>query len=542
MITPVFTITQDPNLVIIVIKTPYIKVSDIELYCEGSDFTFYAKPYYLRLHFPGNLVDDDRVNASYDIAAGEMNLKIPKETPGMEFPDLDLLTKLLAPKSVKKIPEKPLIEVIEGDNNDEVNHENNEFIRLFEKENEQKLYEDNNEDFLIRELNSESNNNHNEKQKSKPLIQEIFDGKINDENEAKRIYNLLEEGKIFIKAVYKLIQYLTLNLYLANAYDWELPQQELLSTAKYGFNGLYSGYFMHVQETCNEIIDITNPEKSTPESRRKDRINAENNKFDPDHYIADFMSAEEIKYLIKSKTLWWKELKRLQNNDKNETTVNETVSTIERQDTSAPPTTNDVTNDVLAVLKFTEKENMIMRNLPNKQYLLENIESIYYGLVDLLFAYSYNHRVFEGENTVESAWIIGKISPTISCLEQFNSLEEIMKTLYRRSLAYPLRRNYELTEKCQDDVYVLFKLGRRAILKVLLELKDLFDHHDVYYIYSKIWLDDYCIWCQTKASDKIIRSLAHKLHHYKVLKSDIGWNLEEYEQIALEDAQDQAII
>lgn len=42
---------------------------------------------------------------------------------------------------------------------------------------------------------------------------------------------------------------------------------------------------MHIQETCNEIIDITDPERSTPESRRQDRINAENSKFDPDHYM-----------------------------------------------------------------------------------------------------------------------------------------------------------------------------------------------------------------------------------------------------------------
>jgi len=147
--------------------------------------------------------------------------------------------------------------------------------------------------------------------------------------------------------------------------------------------------------------------------------------------------------------------------------------------------------------------------------------------------------VFEGENTVESPWMIGKISPTISCFEQFNSIEETMKVLYRRSLVYPWYRNYELTKKCQEDVYDLLKLGKRAILKVLLELKDLFDHHDVYYVYSKISFDDYCIWCQTKASDKAIRSLAHKLHHHKVLKSDIGWHLEEYEHLALEDAQEQ---
>lgn len=58
------------------------------------------------------------------------------------------------------------------------------------------------------------------------------------------------------------------------------------------------------------------------------------------------------------------------------------------------------------------------------QDLIENVGSIYYGLIDLLFAYSYNYRVFEGENTVESPWMIGKISPTISCLEV--SLDKII--------------------------------------------------------------------------------------------------------------------
>src|SRR2546430_3492843 len=125
---------------------------------------------------------DDHINASYDITAGEMNIKIPKETPGEEFPDLDLLTKLLAPKSINKVPEKPLIEVM-GDNDD---HENDD--ELFD--DEQKLYEtNNNNDFLIRELNSNTNNdvNHvNEEKKFKPLIQEIFGDEI----------NLLEKGNI----------------------------------------------------------------------------------------------------------------------------------------------------------------------------------------------------------------------------------------------------------------------------------------------------------------------------------------------------------
>ncbi|CAG8833511.1 46429_t:CDS:2, partial [Gigaspora margarita] len=290
-------------------------------------------------------------------------------------------------------------------------------------------------------------------------------------------------------------------------------------TASYGFNGLYSGYFTHVLGTRNEIIDITDVEKSTFESRRQDRIKAENDKFDPDHYIADFMDVQEIKRLIKYKTNWAKLLKQIQAIKNNASVEDDKKSLCDDiiESKSASIATNDENNkDNDIILKFTEKETSMMMNLPNKSC-------------------NYNHRIYEGEITVESAWTIGKLSPTISCLEEFNSLEETIIALFRRSLAYPWRRNFELSEKCLGDVYILLKLGRRAILKVLLEMKDIFDHHDIYYVYSNIWLDDYCIWCQTKASDKFIRLLAHNIHHSKVPKSSIGWHLEEYEQLALED-------
>ena len=45
------------------------------------------------------------------------------------------------------------------------------------------------------------------------------------------------------------------------------------------------------------------------------------------------MSVEEIRHLIKLKTIWWKGLKQLQENNKNEDKVGETKSTIEKQDT-----------------------------------------------------------------------------------------------------------------------------------------------------------------------------------------------------------------
>lgn len=75
-------------------------------------------------------------------------------------------------------------------------------------------------------------------------------------------------------------------------------------------------------------------------------------------------------------------------------------------------------------------------------------------------------------------------------------MKDVIISCYRRALTYPLYRNVALCEKVLQDVYIMFKLGKRAILKALLDMKYLFDHHDVYYVYSKIFLDDYCVWIQ----------------------------------------------
>lgn len=48
MITPAFELTQDPDFLTIVIKVPYARASEFDVYFEGEDFKFYAKPYFLR--------------------------------------------------------------------------------------------------------------------------------------------------------------------------------------------------------------------------------------------------------------------------------------------------------------------------------------------------------------------------------------------------------------------------------------------------------------------------------------------------------------
>ena len=156
---------------------------------------------------------------------------------------------------------------------------------------------------------------------------------------------------------------------------------------------------------------------------------------------------------------------------------------------------------------------------------------IYLGLVDLMFAYSYNLRTTEGENTVESAWTMCKLSGTLSCFEQFKHLKDTLTCCLRRCLTYPLYRNFELCNKVLKDVTILFKLGKRALLKALLEMQRLVGRHDTLYVLDRVWITDYCVWIQ-KASDKRIKSLASELNHYEVSKGDAGFELTEYEGLA----------
>ncbi|RUS24233.1 SHQ1 protein-domain-containing protein [Jimgerdemannia flammicorona] len=470
MITPAFTVEQDENSIIITINAPHIRAQDVEIFVEGNEFKFYLQPYFLRLNLPGNIIEDDRASASYDVASGKVTARLPKETPGEHFPDLDLLTKLLARKGETLVGEskmeaskarKPLIEVIGG-----------ESIEMESGETEMDV----------------------------------------------------EEGIEF---------------------DWEIPQelprQDIITNTYYGFNSQYNGFFTHVQETMNEVNDVEDPERSTPESRRRNRIEKEDRKFDDEYYLGDFINDEEIQSALKYKTVWWRDLRRIQKLTKEkeeDQSLNATKAPFIQEVTT--PADHDVmaidmnklriADENESLIPFTERDQELMRGLPNKEYLIQNEKSIYLGLVDILFAYSYNHRITEGDNTVESAWTIGKLSPTISCLEQFTTLKETITACYRRALAFPLYRHYALCDKVLQDVYVLLRLGKRAALKALLETRDLLDHHDVYYVYSKVWLEDYCVWIQG-ASDKVVRTLAHELHYFSMAKGEMGWYLEDLEKL-----------
>lgn len=115
MITPRFTLSQTDDFVIAHIDAPYVKFSEGEMYMEGNEFSFFCKPYHLKLYFSSEVIEDGSETASYDVDTGKFEVKIPKTEKGTVFKDLDMLTKIMTPlKSEQHVKASALIEVLDN--------------------------------------------------------------------------------------------------------------------------------------------------------------------------------------------------------------------------------------------------------------------------------------------------------------------------------------------------------------------------------------------------------------------------------------------
>ncbi|KAG5456171.1 MAG: hypothetical protein BJ554DRAFT_4161 [Olpidium bornovanus] len=197
-ITPDFTVSQDEEgpwapgrgFVILRVRAPHVRAQQVELAVDGRQVKFHARPFFLSLTLPGEVVEDERASASYDVDEGRFTVVLPKADPAEHFPALDLLTKLLAP-SRRAPPAGP------GPGTAPT-----------------------------------------------PLVQVLGSG-----------------GS-------------TLDV-------------NPTGTASYGFNDQYSGVLAHFREAGNEVMELDDPEHSTPASRRSERTRAEDRKFSGDYYMCE---------------------------------------------------------------------------------------------------------------------------------------------------------------------------------------------------------------------------------------------------------------
>ncbi|TFK55236.1 SHQ1-domain-containing protein [Heliocybe sulcata] len=306
--------------------------------------------------------------------------------------------------------------------------------------------------------------------------------------------------------------------------DWRLPQTvpdtlpPLETSAKrpYGFLNMHSGYFTHVEHTENEVNELGKDAETCPlDERRRKRLRHEDEKWDEEYYMADYAEDEYIQELIA-----WKH----------------PHASIGDQP-----------------LGYSEDEQLMMLRLPRKEYLATETQTygLYLTLLSLLFSYAYESRTTQRDPTPESAWTICSLTPAFSALDpppylpscspseeersatRFSApeLASTFTASYRRALAFPLYRSWALVEACRSDVSSFLLAGKRTVTRCLLELKHILDHHDVYYVYSKIWVDDFCTWVQAYASDEVMKDLGRCVESLRMEKDMIGWDLKDLEEV-----------
>jgi hypothetical protein len=168
------------------------------------------------------------------------------------------------------------------------------------------------------------------------------------------------------------------------------------------------------------------------------------------------------------------------------------------------------------------------------------------GLFDILFAYCYDHRITGGEPSCESAWTITILSPMLSWLESYYHqlddnggticVEPITKVVcycIRRSLIYPYIRSWDFSTNIilQDVIHILL-LGRRTILRCLLQIRTVLEHTTSndscrYYLLNTIFIDDYCIWIQN-VNEKYIKEFSNSVREEVDQLKSQNWASEFY--------------
>lgn len=294
-------------------------------------------------------------------------------------------------------------------------------------------------------------------------------------------------------------------------FEWFIPQniwteedeKKCLMGEKYGFANTKTGILSRFKDEgiLDDILDVEDPEHKTPTERRKERIQKEQNDFDDEFYLdCLYENQEEIQELLTDTTFWY-----MKSDD------------------------------------LTPEEKVQMKELLKKSYLLEADEKkqLFLGLVDILYAYSYDMRVNEGEESSESYWNICKISSTLSWLETFDSLQDVIISCFRRSLCYPLYRHWELSSKVLCDVISIFEKGKITILKCMLHVHRILNHTlESRYILNDLYLTDYCVWLQG-VSESTFQSLTDALKKIDVSKGDVDLDiplLERAAQLTIQEA------
>lgn len=453
-VIPRFSVSQTADLVVLVIRVPYVRVSEAEVAVDGKELSFYCKPYLLRLTLPGELVDDERISSTYDADAenGTLTVSVPKATPGEHFPDLDLVTKLLQPRATFPVNKADTAQISARNVDIDLSH----VVSQPEDDGE------NDEsghgrlasgDTLAQQLSELSLRGPQPSKPTRPLI-EVIDSSQSSASSA--AIQPVEESSIESAVTATEARNLPTESADVNPCIEHAPALTPGAAApRYGFNRSFTGVFASLREELPDILDLAGPD-TTPESmRRLLRETDEELRFDPLRYASD-NSAEAagedpIYQEAMGMTPWWCE---------------GGVATATAPAGNSSNEGSGGEGDAASAWEWSESEVEDMRQLPRREYLIDGAPvgpshsssaanaaagipcvdpasqpealRLLTTLVPILASYAYDHRATGGEPTCESAWGLCVLSPALSWLDDdvtSQGVEEVAAAIASGALA-----------------------------------------------------------------------------------------------------------
>ncbi|CAI2037182.1 hypothetical protein SEUBUCD646_0I00750 [Saccharomyces eubayanus] len=451
MITPRFSITQDGEFLFLKIFISNIRfnATGLEIVIQENMVVFHLSPYYLRLRFPHELVDDERSTAQYDSKDECINVKIGKLNKDEYFEDLDLPTKLLARQgdlvgadALAEAPDenknhKPLIQEIGGD---DTNIKPTEDVKTigqmgegFNWEIEQKI-DSTLDDGLL---------------KTKYGFDNLYDTVISISISNGNDINELDDPE-HAKANDRVIERLRKE---SLKFDPEYYVSEHM-TNKYG------------NEEDSEINGIKELLKYTPSIVKQ--------------YLKWYKDCPNPN-LVMPVEFTDKEQKQMQDNLPKKTYLVEDVK----------PLYVTILNILFSYMfELIENEGT------------HTTESAW-TMGKLCPQISFLDQQLKQTNELQDG--LKEISDES---KDVSIIKLAIITGIRRALSYPLHRNYDLAMKAWTFVYYILRGGKRLVIRALLDIHETFRFHDVYYVYEKVLLGDLTSWFISQGSENVIRSLA----------------------------------
>lgn len=507
---------------------PHVRVGDAEIDIDGHELSVYCKPYLLKLHLPGRVLDDEHCSATYDPDEGGGTLKISvvKETPGEVFQDLDLTTRLLAPPPTFPTP-------------------HHQYTNLSPQDGEGGEGGSSGVDSLTRALASTLTLDVglDTRRKQPPRIEvlsseEYAEGCVQDSGEVTTATAATPNNSVPSNPKSDsapAVPGMTLKAAPSNPLLYPGVESEGAAAPAtvlgvgwgYGFNRSVKGMFeggLRGELACG-LLQLSDPEGTAPHTRGILRREAEARDWDGRRYAGDFIDGgEEVaSYLSMTDALhgnggggggeeWaWKEEEVA------------ALATLPRKELM-------LDGEVVSVATALAGENGAAAAAAGGSVALhlegrpETIRA-FAGLATLLFAYAYDFRQTGGEGTVESSWTVTTLSPLLSWLDDdFGggaaaavgvggsstptqaAFAAALSACMVRSLTYPYLRRWDLGVRCGEDAVRMLEGGRRPVLRALLAIRASLGSggdtsegssgEDHKYLLNTLYLNDLCVWLQ----------------------------------------------